>query len=132
MSAGAVVHAAVLALVNLVSIVIGFLVFALVRGGGQLAVQVPVAIVLTVVLFAGWTRYSSMHGPRRIRFRGPRDGYWIFGLAPIWAAVVFVPLHFVTQGYPTAFSNLTALWSFQVFANLIAVTISVQLRQREA
>jgi len=90
MSAGAVVHAAILALVNLGSIVIGFLVFALARGGGQLAVQAPVAIVLTV------------------------------------------PLHYVTQGYPTAFSNLTALWSFQVFANLIAVTVGVQFRQGEA
>ena len=124
-------HSAILALLNLASIWVGFVAFQLLGAENQLAVQSPIAFTLTVGLFLGWMRLVSSRGWSRLRVRGWGDAGWIFGLALVWAAVVFVPLHLLTQGYLTAFGNVLAVWAFQVAANTVAVGCAVTLGRRE-
>jgi hypothetical protein len=127
MPARTILHAAVLAAANLIGIWLGFLVYAVSETANQLLVQVPVAVQATVAVFAAWVRLLSARGSVRLPIRGTGDGAWIYGLAPLWAAVVFVPLHQVTQGYWTAFSNVLVLWSFQLIANGIAVAVALAI-----
>ncbi|MDH4338394.1 MAG: hypothetical protein OEX18_14065 [Candidatus Krumholzibacteria bacterium] len=118
-----VIHGFVLALINLASILVGFAVFTLSGSGHQVAVQVPVALLGTVAGFAAWlwlVRRSRLGWDRtRLRQRAA-----VFVLAFLGAAVVFIPLHFFTQGYVTAWSNVTALWAFQAPANLLAMLVA--------
>lgn len=69
MPARCVVHAAVLALVNLVGVYLGFVAFAMVDSTNQLAVQFPVAIAVSLAGFALWAKLA---GPRQSR-RPKRD-----------------------------------------------------------
>jgi hypothetical protein len=118
----ALIHGFILALINLGSILVGFAVYHLAGSRNQIAIQVPVAVLCTIIAFCLWVRMTSR---TRLRWRGGvRPGLAVFFLALIGAAVVFVPLHYATQGYVTAWSNVTALWAFQVPANLLALLVA--------
>ena len=123
MPARAILHGAVLAIANLFGIWLGFIVHALATGVNQLSVQLPVAIFVSVGVFVLWGKLVNDRGPERIRVQRFRDGVWIYGLALAWGPAVFVPLHFVTTRYLTSFSNILALWAFQLITNLVAITI---------
>lgn len=114
------IHSSTLALINLAGILVGFAVYHLSGVDHQIAVQIPVAVLFTVVAFVAWqwmTRRTRIAWGRT----GTRQRVMVFLLAFVWAAVVFVPLHFFTQGYLSAWSNVTALWAFQAPANLLAL-----------
>lgn len=116
----ALIHSSTLALLNLAGVLVGFAVYHLSGVDHQIAVQVPVAALFTVAGFVAWLRMT-----RRTRIgwgrTGTRQRVMVFLLALVWAAVIFVPLHFFTQGYLSAWSNVTALWAFQAPANLLAL-----------
>jgi len=120
-----IVHSIILALLNLFAIVVGFATFKSVGGSNQVGVQAPVAFVISVVGFVVWTGLMNTRGPVRLALRGWRDGGWILILASVVAALVFVPAHYATAGYLTAFSNILALWAFQIPTNAVAIAIGV-------
>lgn len=122
-----VVHAAVLVLANLTGILVGFVVFWLASTTNQLAVQLPIAVAVTGAAFLPWVDLVAGRGPVRLRWRGSRDGAWTYGLAPVIASIVFVPLHYSLEGYLTAFSNLVALWSFQLVVNAPVIVLAIRL-----
>jgi hypothetical protein len=125
-------HAAALALANLGGLWIGFVAFALAPTTNQLGVQLPVALVVSVGAFAAWVTVVDARGPRQLRFGGRRDAVLAAALAWAVAAVIFVPLHRLATGYVTAFSNLVALWSFQLVANLVVVALADRLGRNRA
>lgn len=127
MLARRIVHSVVLALLNLFAVVVGFATFKSIGGSNQIGIQAPIAFVISVVVFVIWTGLVNTRGPVRLGLRGWRDGGWILGLASIVAAVVFVPVHYATAGYLTAFSNILALWAFQIPTNAVAVAIGVTI-----
>lgn len=128
MPARRLLHAAVLALANLAGLWLGFVIFARSAETHQLAVQLPVAVTVSVAGFVGWVAAVRVRGPRWLRLQGRRDGAWIYGLALAWSAAIFVPLHLVLTGYLTAASNVIALWIFQVVVNVVAVWLAVAIR----
>ena len=116
-------HSIKLAFIDLGGILVGFMVYHLSGAHDQLAVQVPVAVVFTVIGFATWlwmTRRTRI-GWSRAAFR---QYVLVFLLAFVWAAVVFIPLHYFTQGYVTAWSNVTVMWTFQAPTNLLALLVA--------
>lgn len=122
-----IVHSIVLALLNLFAIMVGFATFKSVGGSSQIGVQAPIAFVISIVVFAIWAGLVSARGPARLGLRGWRDGGWVVVLASAVAAMVFVPVHYVTAGYLTAFSNILALWAFQIPTNAVAIAIGVTM-----
>ena len=114
-------HSAVLGFANLVAILAGFAIHRFVKSANQIMVQAPVAAALSVAFFAAWLVVSSGIAPRAFRLRGAGDGFRVWGLAPAWAALAFVPMHFFSQGYLTSFGNIAALWAFQLPVNAVAV-----------
>jgi hypothetical protein len=125
-----IVHATVLVLANLAGILGGFIAFWLASTTNQLAVQLPIAVLVTLTTFLLWIRLVDRRGPARLRFLGLRDGVWTYGLAPVIAAIVFVPLHYVLEGYVTAFSNVVALWTFQLVVNALVIVLAVRMTGR--
>ena len=114
------IHSIKLAFINLAGIFAGFAVYHLSGVQNQIVVQVPVAVLFTGVGFLTWlwmTRRTRISWARA----DARRHVLVFAIALAWAAVVFVPLHYFTQGYVTAWSNITAMWAFQMPANLIAL-----------
>jgi len=96
-------------------------------GGDQLTVQLPVAVVVSVLGFGVWVWSVNRAASARIRYRGREDGGWTYLLALPLAVIAFVPVHFVTQGYLTSLSNILALWMFQLGTNAIAVGVAALL-----
>ncbi len=123
-------HSAVLAFINIAAILAGFAAYHLLKPADQITIQVPVAAALSVAAFSGWMAVSCRVAPGRLQASGSKDALWIYALALVWAAVVFVPVHFVTQGYVTAFSNVVALWAFQLIVNAVAVPLGMAAARR--
>jgi hypothetical protein len=123
MSAATNLHAAVLALVNLAGLLLGFLAFGATGQGNQAAVQILIGITASPIGFGLWVWAINKGAPRRFRYRSREDGGWTYLLALPWAAVIFVPLHYLTQGYLTSVSNILALWMFQLVTNAVVIGV---------
>lgn len=124
MSQRLIVHGLVLALANLVGLYLGMIALGAFGRGDQLTTQLPVAIVASVLGFGLWVWIVNRATSARLRYRGREDGGWTYVIALPLAAIIFVPLHFVTQGYLTSLSNILALWMFQLGTNAIAVGVA--------
>ena len=118
---------------NLAGIVTGFVAWRLLGGGGQLVVQVPVALLGSLSLYLLGAGLAHRVSRGLLSLRGPAECWGAFVAALIWGPLVFVPLHFFTQGYPTSPANLAALALFQLAANGPVLLLGrwVQLRFAE-
>jgi hypothetical protein len=121
------VHSLALAGANLASILAAYgLYYYAFRPGNQILIQAPLAAALSIAAFVGWV--WLMGRQRRIgrlmAWRGPGETALTWLLAFAWVAALFVPLHFATQGYVTAASNVLAIWAFQVPVNAAAVAMA--------
>ena len=120
-------HAAVLAAVNLGSIIGGFMVYYLAPWDQQLAIQIPVALLLNTAAFVAWFALTHRGRWRRLALREPVDLLSVFAVALLWTPLIFVPLHLVMSGYLTSVGNLLAGAFYQVAANLLVLPICGKL-----
>lgn len=119
-----ILHSIILALINLISIVFGFGIYHFFRQYDQLAIQVPIAVVFSIIVFITWIVIIKS---KKISRLFPED--WlqfliIFILSLVWAPVIFMPVHFISQGYFTSFGNIFWTWVFQIPANFGILLIS--------
>ena len=110
-----------LALLDIGAVLFGFGIYSLVRPANQLAVQVPAAVIAVVAGWWFWTWAPGKLGWNGLRPAGPGEALQVYLLALAWGPAVFIPLHYVTQGYVTSFGNLAGLWLFQVPSNVLAL-----------
>ena len=97
--------------------------FYIFRPANQRLVQAPLAAVACTISFLLWALVAQHVAAKGLSLRGRQEFVWTFLLALVWAPVIFVPLHYVTQGYLTSFGNITALWLFQAPTNAIIILI---------
>ncbi len=125
-----IVHSLVLAVSNICAILAGFLVYVLARPAGQLHVQIPVAIAMTLVLFSVWCLVTQRGAWTRLRFERPSEGLWVYlGTFPC-AWVLFAAVHYATQGYLTSWRNIAMLAAFQGVVNVVAVLTGLAIGGR--
>lgn len=125
-------HSLVLALINLVSVIVAFVVYYLLRqvspGIDQILVQAPLALLLSVTAFTLWVlfvlRFSRGLAPHALT-----EWAGVFLGALLWTPAIFIPLHYLTQGYMTSFDNITVTWLFQIPVNLLAVGLALKTSQ---
>ncbi len=116
------VHSLALAGADLAGIAGGAMVAAWALGvKNQVWLQLPVAVILTPLFFCAWICLSAFAGPLRLRWGEGQETAGCFIGSVIWAPLVFVPLHYVTQGYLTSIGNLIALAAFQIPVNCLVV-----------
>lgn len=116
-------HGIVLALFNLTAIWAGFLVYHYGFGHRgpqfQIEIQLPAAFLLNALAFALWLFLAGKIGRGRLALRGAVDfaAVWLAALAA--GPAIFVPLHYATQHYLTALSNVIGLWVYQGPVNML-------------
>lgn len=124
------IHATVLVIADLGGIVGGAgVAFLVLRTANQVWLQLPVAVVLTVAGFWIWLRALPVAGLRRLEpaTMGERCGCWAVSI--VLAPLLFVPIHYFTQGYLTDPGNLMALCFYQVPVNAVALAIGSARRK---
>ena len=119
-----ILHSIILALINLISIVFGFGIYHFFSEYGQLAIQAPIAVIVSIIVFITWIVIIKS---KKISKLFPED--WlqfliIFILSLAWAPVIFVPVHFISQGYLTSFGNIFWTWVFQIPTNICILLLS--------
>ncbi len=87
----------------------------------QVWLQLPIAVVLSPVLFAAWAFLLQGLGFRRLQFVEAKELVACLAASLLWAPLVFVPLHYFTQGYLTSMGNLVALAGYQLPVNSLAL-----------
>jgi hypothetical protein len=114
-------HSLVLVLADIAGIGVGAsIAFGITGKSNQVWLQVPIAVILTIVGFGIWMLLLRALGLRRLQPVSRKEVAAYFLAALVWAPVVFVPLHYLTQGYLTSIGNLVGLALFQFPVNAIA------------
>lgn len=125
-----VIHGLALATINIGASLVGFAAYKVLGVGHQLLVQVAVAVLVTVVAFVLWY-YVVRRVRSGIAALGGLGAYvWTYGLAFAWFPALFVPLHYVTQGYLTSFANIYNMWLFQAPTNALALAAAALAGRR--
>ncbi len=107
-------HALVLTILIFLSIAIGFFFWKLV-GGRQIMVQSLVGVLIANLSFWMWIKWSVARGIRVAENNYQATGFWILSL--LLPAIIFVPLHYFTQGYLTSWGNISAITLYVIPVN---------------
>ena len=114
-------HGLMLTVVNVGAVLVGFAFYKFSGISHQLAAQVPAAVLVSVVGFALCCVLARRVGGERLSLRGPSAYVGTYVVAFAWLPALFVPLHYVTQGYLTSFANIYYTWLFQAPTNALAL-----------
>jgi hypothetical protein len=114
-------HGLVLYLTNMTGMIAGFIAFKLI-GGDQLITQVTTSAVISIILFMLYFHVLRKISPKTHPYTAARF-VWILIAAICWHPVIFIPLHYLTQGYLTGPGNIVAVMLFQVPINAIALGV---------
>lgn len=118
---GILLHGAVLSLINLVSILTAYALYKMIQPPNQIIFQVPVAMALTLVGYMLWYLMIRNRYPQLMYLCRSWELALVYGGSLVIGALLFIPLHYLTQGYLTAFTNILALWAFQAPVNLLTL-----------
>jgi hypothetical protein len=115
-------HGLVLTIADLAGILIGGLAaFHILGQANQFWLQVPLAIVSSVIFFSVWVFLILRFRIRKLLCVSTEEIFVCLGVSFLWAPLVFVPVHFITQGYLTSVGNLVALAVYQIPVNGVAL-----------
>jgi hypothetical protein len=123
-------HGLALAAFNIGASLVGFAAYKISGVGHQLLVQVSVAVLITVVAFALWYYLTLRVTYGRLALGNVGAYVGTYVLAFVWLPVIFVPLHFVTQGYLTSFANIYNMWLFQAPTNALTLVAAALAGRR--
>ncbi len=117
-------HSLILVMADIAGIVGGALAASRALGApNQVWLQLPIAVGLSVGCFAIWIMSLGVLRLRRLQPVGSTELGVCLALSILWAPLVFVPLHYFTQGYVTSVGNLVALVLYQLPVNLLALFV---------
>lgn len=119
-----VVHGFMLALANFSSIIFGFVIYYIIKGPNQIIIQAPIAIVLSCIIFSTYLYIYSKTKIGRDRYISATNCYTIYIYSLVWSPIIFISIHYITQGYLTSFENILYQWLFQIITNIIVIFIS--------
>jgi hypothetical protein len=126
-------HGFVLFVTNFIGIFAGLIVYHFVRPANQIAVQLPIAAIISIMLFLAWVLLiRRIHIMRSLVLCDVLGIFGVFIASLVWAPMIFVPLHYFTQGYLTEAGNLAAILLFQLPVNFIVVVVMAIILQNEA
>lgn len=130
--AGDIAFGLALAGINFFAIMFGFAGYLVLRPFKQLSVQVPVAVVLSVVLFPLFCRMVWAETGGRYQHETGQSCFAVYIASLVAAAAVFrsATLRYARQGDLTASGNLINLLLFQAPTNALAVLIAAPTLHR--
>lgn len=122
--ARAIIHGFALAVITICAVVVGFVVYKMVGLKDQIAVQVLVAGLVCVGAFAVWGFLAHRVTSGQLSLGDLKELGIAYAAAFLWTPVLFIPLHYTTQGYLTSVGNVLSVWLFQVPFNLLALMVA--------
>jgi hypothetical protein len=123
-------HSVVLAVGCLVSILVGFGLYNLLRNNwavDQLVIQAPAAVLVLILGFSVWYMLINRSPLPGIRLGGVGELVAVYILSLCITPLIFLPLHYLTQGYISSMDNLLSILYFQVPTNIIALLTALYL-----
>ena len=118
------IHGLVLLLANLVGIFVGFLIYRALGTSDQLATQLPIAALLSIMLYLAWVLLLRALPRKNLGLQGTLEHVLAGACSLLWNPIVFTSLHFVTQGYLTSTGNIVTLAMFQIPVNAAALLVA--------
>jgi hypothetical protein len=115
-------HSLILVIADIAGIAAGALAaFKILGVSNQVWLQLPIAVVLSVGCFCAWVLSLRILRWKVLQPAGSKELRACLVASLLWAPVVFVPLHYFTQGYLTSIGNLVALALYQLPVNALAL-----------
>jgi hypothetical protein len=111
-----------LSLVNLISIILGFVFYYLFKTPNQIEIQLPIAVLLSCLFFT-MNVFLLIKSNKEISM-SVFSVIRIYLFSMLWTPVVFVPLHYMTQGYLTSIGNILYTWIFQATTNILVLAMT--------
>lgn len=119
-----ILHSFILAVINIVSIILGFGIYHYLMEYNQLAVQVPVAVIFSVIIFTSWIVILKYKNISKLFPQEWLEFLLILLFSFVWLPIIFIPLHYITQGYLTSFGNIYMTWIFQIPTNMVIILVA--------
>lgn len=111
-----------LSLINLMSIILGYGFYHLFKTSNQIVVQLPIAIFLSFLFFLIYV-FLLIKNKKDINMSTFRVTI-IYLFSMLWTPIIFVPIHFITQGYITSMENILYTWAFQAVTNILVLAMT--------
>ena len=125
------INSFLLLVVNMIGIIVGFMIYKLFRTSDQISIQLPVAIVISILLFLFWNfLLHYINTLQKISLCKISDFVWTVIISLLFGPLIFIPIHYLTQGYLTSSGNIIALILFQIPVNTITVIITLYITHR--
>lgn len=123
----------ILVLADIIGITIGALAaWSLTGSAHQVWLQLPVAVIVTVSIFMIWRIIVRKVTSGKFLIIDPTELSQCLIVSIVIMPLLFVPIHYITQGYLTSLGNLIALAVYQLFVNAIAIYAPVILGNQSA
>ena len=119
-----ILHSFILAVINIISIIFGFGIYHFLMQYNQLAIQIPIAALFSIIVFTTWIVVIKYKNITKIFPEGWLQFLLILLFSLAWIPVIFVPLHYITPGYLTFYGNIYLNWVFQIPINIIIILIA--------
>ncbi|MFQ5604736.1 MAG: hypothetical protein ACE5HS_15810 [bacterium] len=116
-----------MAVLNIFSILVGYGFYYVIKPANQIAFQAPVAAILNIAGYVLWCVLAFQLPVGRVNLETNQEIVSVYLLAFVWIPIIFIPLHFMTQGYLTSAGNITGIWLYQLPTNLIALTVGTRI-----
>jgi hypothetical protein len=119
-----IAHGFMLSLANLSSIILGFVICYIIKTLNQIMIQLPMAIILSCIIFSAYVYIYSKTKIGKNKYISTKSCFMIYIYSLACAPIIFIPAHFITQGYLTSIDNINNMWLFQAITNIIVIYIS--------
>lgn len=118
-----IINSFVLTFFNIFSIIFSFGIYKMVfQSYDQKVVQLFISLTLTTLGILFWGVFSAKFLKKQFIGRKYHLA-WVYLLSFVWAPIIFVPIHYITQGYLTTGDNLLSIWLFQIPTNFLTLYI---------
>lgn len=117
-----IINGFILALLNIVSILVGYWFFYITKGENQIAVQVISACIFNILSFMGW-KFICRKYVKKLRLVSKRALILTFLVSIVFGPLIFIPLHYATEGYVTSHQNILGIWMFQIPTNILLLKL---------
>jgi len=119
-----ILHSFILAVINIIAVLFGFGVYYFFMEYNQLAVQIPVSAVFSIIVFTTWIVILKYKNISKLFPEGWLEFLLILLFSLVWLPLIFLPLHYITRGYITVFGNIYLNWIFQIPTSVVIVLIA--------
>lgn len=112
----------ILALINIISVLGGSLVYYLTQAKTQRPIQIISACTLSIIIFILWGYFTRKVFNKKVLVT-KKDYIVTYSISLIFSPIIFIPLHYAFEGYFSSLQNIYAIWMFEIPTNILVLII---------